>query len=135
MKKTLLSLVAVAALAGANSAFAGVFVHAGPVTVAVGGRPHRPHPVPVAVPAHHRPVVVGVPRPVVVGVPHPQPIIVGGAPGRSISPRERNEIREEARELRQEVRQAGNVVSPREQREIREEARELNQEIRQAWRD
>ena len=81
MKKFLLPLAVVAALVCAESAFARVFVHAGPVTVAVGGRVHRP----IARP------VVGVPHPVpIVGVPHPAPVVGGWAGGRSFSPQERH---------------------------------------------
>lgn len=117
MKKFLLSLAVVAALACAETAFAGVFVHAGPVSVAVGGRVHRP-----------------LARPVV-GVPHPAPVVGGWVGGRSVSPFERHEIREEARELRYDIRDAGAVVGPRERREIRADVRDLGREIRQAWRD
>ena len=115
MKKFLIPLAAVVALSFVSTASAGVFVHAGPVTVSVGGRPHRPHPAPVCR-----------------APPRPR---LGGNNRHSIGPHERREIREEARELRQEIRDAGAVVNPRERREIREEARELQQEIRQAWRD
>jgi 16S rRNA A1518/A1519 N6-dimethyltransferase RsmA/KsgA/DIM1 with predicted DNA glycosylase/AP lyase activity len=133
--KSLLCSLAVALVIGlGSSASAAVFMHAGPVNVAVGGRPahHHVHHRPVAVrPVPVAPVapVVMAPRPVFV----PAPVVAGSV--NTISPRERQEIREEARELRQEIRQAGAVVSPRERREIREEARELGREIRQAVRD
>lgn len=112
MKKFLLPLAAVVALSFATTASAGVFVHAGPVTVSVGGRPN--HPAPVFVPG---------------------PAGGWGNNHHSISPRERRGIREEARELRHDIRDAGNVINPHERREIRDDMRDLQREIRQAWRD
>lgn len=120
MKKFLIPLAAVVALSFASTASARVLVHAGPVTVAVGGRVHRP--------------VVGP----VVGAPHPVflPGNVGGwVNGHSISPHERRDIREEARELRHDIRDAGAVINPSERREIRDDFRDLRQEYREAWRD
>ena len=120
MKKFLIPLAAVVALSFASTASARVLVHVGPVTVSVGGRPHRPNVGPV------------------VGAPHPVflPGQGGGwSNGHSISPHERRDIREEARELRHDIRDAGPVVSPRERREIRDDVRDLQREIRQAWRD
>jgi len=120
MKTWLPPLAVVLALTVASTASAAVFVHVGPVSVAVGVRPHHNHP-PLAV--HPIPM----PGPVF-GVPP-----AAGSPGR-ITARERREIRDEAQDLRREIRQAGPHISPREWREIRDEAQDLRREIRQAVR-
>jgi len=134
--KTFAALLGAAVVLSLGSAAnAGVFVHAGPVHVAV-GVPHRPAwpvaPRPVVRPVAVRPVIAPV-APVQNPLFLPAPVV--GRPGPSISPHEAREIREEARELRHEIRDAGRVITPHERHEIREEARELGQEIRHAMHD
>jgi hypothetical protein len=126
MKTLLVPLALVCVLAVASTASAAVIVNAGPVHVAVGVRPHY-HPI------HPVHAIRPMPLPVMAAPAFVPPPPVAGSPG-VITPREWREIREEARELRQEIRQAGPVVTPQERREIREESRELWQEIRQAVR-
>ena len=124
MKTVLTSLAVVLALTVGSTASAAVFVHAGPVTVAVGGG-HR----------HYRPVAVRpVPRPVFApGPAFVAPPAAAWSPNR-ITPRERREIHDETQDLRREIRQAGAHVSPREWREIRDEAQDVRREIRQSVR-
>lgn len=85
MKSLLMSLVVSSACLVAANASAGVFVHAGPVHVAV-GRPIG------HVYAVHRPVVV---RPIV-----PARVSVSVSPYTVITPAERAEIRSEVRDAR-----------------------------------
>lgn len=100
MKTLFASLAVVLALAVASTASAGVFVHAGPVSVGVGGYRHYYHPRPVvARPVVARPVMA---RPVVAPVVVPAPAYV--APSAASSPGWLD--RSERRELRAEIRQA-----------------------------
>jgi hypothetical protein len=89
MKTCLFTLTLFGALLAGSTASAGVFVHAGPVRVAVGRPYYRPLARPSVRPALAAPVIA--------------PVAPAVWPHRVLTPAERAEVRSDVRETRREI--------------------------------